>query len=616
MKISREWGRRGLVWAVLTVHVGLLAWGAVVESPTYDEPAHLAAGIRFWQTGHSDLDRGNPPLFRAVAALPVLCARPAVDWHSVPDTSQCDLDFLAANGPRSFRLITLGRWACISFSVLGAVICYRWAQQWYGNAAGMTALLLWCFSPNILAHGYLITGDMSATSLGVAAFYMFWRWLSAPGWSRAAWAGVFLGLVELSKFVWLALFVLWPVGWLAWRWLHRHDPGRPSWLREATQFAAIGLLSLWVINLGYGFEDSLHRFRRGAATDPSFQQPVRGGYIAQTGLAAWVRVAPVPLPKNYVLGIAEVQGRSDSVPRSYLRGEQRIGGWWYYYLYAFLVKEPLGTLLLMVLATVLALLAADYRTDWRREVFLLVPLLLLLGVVSMAGVSQRLRYALPLFPFLFVWASRTGRAWVNRDRAIGVAAAGCVAWSAMASLAIYPHSLSYFNALAGGPMHAYQHLNDANIDWGQDLFRLKTWCDDHPEARPFHLAYFGTVDPRLAGIEYSLPPADGPQPGWHAMSVQLFTVPGRKVWDGQGGTGRAGTDMYRYFLDLQPVATAGYSIYIYHLTFEEANELRAKRGLPLLRQGKAEEKQRSADGVFPALIRGIWNGVQATTKTK
>lgn len=37
------------------------------------------------------------------------------------------------------------------------------------------------------------------------------------------------------------------------------------------------------------------------------------------------------------------------------------------------------------------------------------------------------------------------------------------------ALATYPHTLSYFNELAGGPLNGPAHLLDANVDWGQDL---------------------------------------------------------------------------------------------------------------------------------------------------
>jgi hypothetical protein len=36
---------------------------------------------------------------------------------------------------------------------------------------------------------------------------------------------------------------------------------------------------------------------------------------------------------------------------------------------------------------------------------------------------------------------------------------------------------------------------------------------------------------------------------------------------------------YRYFLNFEPIATAGYSIYIYHITLEDANRAHRKMGL-------------------------------------
>jgi hypothetical protein len=39
------------------------------------------------------------------------------------------------------------------------------------------------------------------------------------------------------------------------------------------------------------------------------------------------------------------------------------------------------------------------------------------------------------------------------------------------------------------------------------------------------------------------------------------------------------TQQYRYFLRFEPVAMAGYSIYIYHITPDEANRVRRELGL-------------------------------------
>jgi hypothetical protein len=158
----------------------------------------------------------------------------------------------------------------------------------------------------------------------------------------------------------------------------------------------------------------------------------------------------------------------------------------------------------------------------------------------------------------------------------------CIAASVGSSLWVYPHSLSYFNELVGGPRYGYRHLNNSNIDWNQDLLYLGRWYEEHPEARPLGVVLFrDSVNPRLVGIEsvdvpvrpdletpYGIVPRKvGPLPGWYAVSVNWLVSR-----DGE----------YDYFRELEPVGRAGYSIYIYHLTLEEANALRRQYGLPEL----------------------------------
>ena len=174
-----------------------------------------------------------------------------------------------------------------------------------------------------------------------------------------------------------------------------------------------------------------------------------------------------------------------------------------------------------------------------------------------------------------------------------IAAAGATT----SSLQVYPHSLSYFNEVAGGPMNGSNHQINSSIDWGQNLFHVKRWYDAHPEARPFHLAYFGCVDPRRVGVEYDLPPkgpvspADfvrpnpreiGPQPGWYAISVNFLHGMRFAISDGHGGTAFINDPWFVYFHQFQPVATAGYSIWIYHITPDECDRVRIEMGLPPL----------------------------------
>jgi hypothetical protein len=73
-----------IVWlwvlTILAIHAGLLGWSAAWHAPTDDEVGHLSAGISHWHFARFDLYRVNPPLVRALAALPVVLSKPKVDW--------------------------------------------------------------------------------------------------------------------------------------------------------------------------------------------------------------------------------------------------------------------------------------------------------------------------------------------------------------------------------------------------------------------------------------------------------------------------------------------------------------------------------------------------------
>ena len=598
--MSRERWRGIWPCLLLSIQAGLLAWSAAQQSPTYDEPGHLAAGLGHWHRARFDLNIGNPPMVGMIGALPVLAADPQTDWSRAPDLGALRNDFMAANGPRIFWLTTLARWALIPLTLAGGYVSFRWARELFGYAGGLVTLTLWCFSPFILGHGSLLTGDVPATALGIVAFYGFWRWLSRPTPGRAAVAGALLGLAELTKYVWVILFLLWPALWIAWRWMDRDRAKRPPFAREAAHGLLIIAVALFVINLGFAFESWTLPFapsRAGAnALEPTGAPAPKSRELARGARAGVPGLCLVPFPKDYLRGILAVSQRRGMRPTSYLRGELRRGGWWYFYPYALAVKMPLGTLALLGLACILINPRQTDPLVWRTELLLLiVPFLIVLWFVTMSGTAQRPRYVMPVIAFAFVWAGSVGRVFQQPSRPLAVLVTGCMAWVVASSLWIYPHSLSYFNALAGGPLRGYEHLHDANIDWGQGLLYLKSWYDRHPEARPFHLAYFGTVDPRLAGIEFSLPPRasraarsqvdgspdrGGPQPGWHAVAVNLLCVDTRWAKDGRGGGQQVGAADYGYFLHFRPQATAGYCIYIYHVDCAEANEVRRQLGMP------------------------------------
>ncbi len=546
---------RRTVFVLLVIHSGLLAYSAYVHSPTLNEPGHLVAGLSHWKFGRFELYRVNPPLVRMVAALPVMAVGYEEDWSGFYEgpgarpVFPMGEDFVAANGERSFFLFMIARWACIPFSWIGAITCYLWARDLYGRPAGVMACVLWCFEPNTLAHASLITADVGGTALGVAACYTFWKWLKNPTWMQALLTGVVLGLAELCKTTLILFYPLWPVLWLIYRWPDHTAMQVRDWFREAGMLALRMAIGLYILNVGYGFEDTckpLGEFHfvsdlfTGRESSNATQEagnestsvskpPFQNSHNRYAAMP--LGNIPVPFPKNYLLGI-DIQQRDfeNYVRPSYLRGKWQDYGWWYYYLYAAAIKVPLGTWLLSLI--VAAAILASRRKNPRRGtiafrdgfVLLMPPLVIFVVCSAKTGFSEHFRYVLPCFPFVFIGIACFSPTYLHLFKKNTVDSSGQMAvasnsgvchtsrffgsyaasilllWSFASSLWIYPHSLSYFNEVVGGPLNGAEHLLGSSVDSGQDLRYLKRWLDGHPESKPPYLVYCGYFDPTDVGL--------------------------------------------------------------------------------------------------------------------
>lgn len=585
--------------ALLAIHAILLGYASYVNGPNMDEPAHLASGISHWKLGQFELYRVNPPLVRMIGALPVLATNVQTEWSEWQSESpyarpefHVGRAFVIKNGPAVFWYFTLARWACIPICLVGATVVYLWSRELYGRLAGLISLWLYCFGPNLIAWGASLTPDAAGASMGVLASYTFWKWLQSPRWSRASVAGFCLGLAELTKSTWIILFALFPLIWVLTRRTnpapHRNSPlVRFFGSRDARQLAAILAIALYCLNLGFGFEGTfkpLGQFTFVSRALTGKTLPTNGGNRFADQLSGMI---PVPLPENYVRGLDVQKHDFERGGWSYLCGTLKWQGWWYYYLAAYLFKSPIGTLVIFAMATCAAMATNRRRSDWRSELMIMVPAVAVMALVSsQTGFNRYLRYALPFAPFALIHCGRVAMLVSNRRPLMSSLICLCCLEAAVESLSVFPHSLSFFNLMTGGPLHGQNYLQDGNIDWDQDILFLKTWYDEHPEARPFHFERFGILvaSPEAAGIESAPVPAyvpenqnrkrrdhsKGPLPGWFALSVNH--VMGYKFYGSEQSE-------FTYFQRLKPVARVGYSIVIYHLTKSDANLLRAELNL-------------------------------------
>lgn len=138
------------------------------------------------------------------------------------------------------------------------------------------------------------------------------------------------------------------------------------------------------------------------------------------------------------------------------------------------------------------------------------------------------------------------------------------------TLAAGPYFLAYFNLPSTLAADRHFLLADSNLDWGQDLRRLKRWMDRHGIER-LKLAYFGNASPRLLGLRHDRLMAANMyqdyEPEWKLVET---LHPGD--WVAVSATNYAGivlglrADHYRKLLaGLSPITAIGHSILVFHI---------------------------------------------------
>ena len=278
-------------------------------------------------------------------------------------------------------------------------------------------------------------------------------------------------------------------------------------------------------------------------------------------LPSWKReilLFPYVPADEFFLGLkkASVHGKYGHV--SYLMGHVYIGGRWYFFPTATLVKTQISMLLFLFAGTAWVFLSGNRRWN-KNSVFLLVGLLgpLLVGMAGNMNVG--LRHVLPIYPFIAMlaalgvvnlWQLRVRPALVFSARAAVVL---LLVWNILSCFRAAPDFLAYFNELAAP--YASRILVKSDLDGGQDLKRLSATLSEL-HASDVWISYYGTGDlsKRLARTVYQLKANDRPA-GWIAISEAILrTQPGAYGW-----------------LSNYPYVRVGCSIRLYHFTAPPAN---------------------------------------------
>ncbi|WP_328475627.1 glycosyltransferase family 39 protein [Actinoplanes sp. NBC_00393] len=495
-------------WIYALVIAGLLGQMAFAmvtaarqQSPIVDEPVYVSTSLVYLQDHSLEYNFEHPPLAKLIMATGLASA----DARMPPpefEGSQWQLgeQVLYQQGNDAQELLFLARLPMIILTLLFGLVVFSFARDLAGPLAGLAALGLYAFSPDVIAHGSLATLDMPAAGFLLTALWLLWRARTRP-YRYLPLAGIALGAALATKMSTLPALPL--AALLAVLSMRHARIGRR--LAAGAGVVVIAIATTWVTYL---------------LVDPGLRWTTPADLPVVHGLTGTL-IDWLPLPEPFRDGARLQFGFEDMAFPGFLLGEAYTGSKWYYLPVALLIKEPLGMLVLWIAGATAMVVVPRLRI---AAVYVLAPTAVLLLVAMGGSRDWGVRYAI-FVPVILAVAA--GCVLAFRQRWTHIVALLLVLSVAVSSVRTFPYYLPYSNEAFGGPGKTYLRLADSNVDWGQDLARLGDRLAEKYPGQPVWMAYKGRGNPGYYGIRAKHPltvPEDQVR-GIIAVSTNCLRVP-------------------------------------------------------------------------------------------
>lgn len=523
-------------------------------------------------------------------------------------------------------IIQLSRIGPMLLTLLTCLLVYLFAKKLMGSSWALLPFLLFSFSPLVLAHGHYVTTDLAATFGALIAIFSFVNYLKNQNRKNLLLASLSFGISQLLKFslaillpflLFLAI-IFFKVNFYQKNKLLKEKFSLKKFLLFFSKIILIFFLGYLLVFLVY-LPQNLHYPKEkqkmdtefiltsfAGGPDPSWQTCTSwtGSLIRQFRCLANITIwlADKPILKafaQYLLGLLMVFQRSSAGNTGYFLGEVSARGWHYYFPVVFLIKEPLPSLILLFVSLIIAL-GNFFRALFKKGIFsrlfswlwqnftkfsllAFVIFYWLISIISPLNIG--LRHLLPTFPFLYILLSLEIKKWwrgeerhfffhwqekikyylfsFTKKTLKTIFLVLLLFWYLLETFLIAPHFIAYFNELVGGAKNGYRYVVDSNLDWGQDLKRLKEFVEKN-QIEKIKVDYFGGGSPAYYLKEKFEPywSAKGePEPGsWLAISLTFLQGAQGKPAE---GFQRRFEDSYWWLKDKKPFARVGYSIFVY-----------------------------------------------------
>ncbi len=559
------------------------------DSLTMDELAHLPAGYSYLTQKDMRLNPEHPPLIKDLAAFPLLFIK-GINFPSEIKSWKNDVNgqwefgnnFLFKSGNPADKMIFLARIPMILMLMLLGFYIFKWARELWGNKVALFSLFLFSLSPTFIAHGRLVTTDVAAAFGVFFASYYFLKFLNNPKKINLVFAGIALGIAELLKFSLILLFPFF--GIIIVFYSIKKSLNFKEFFKKFGKFilffVLITVIAYLLVWLFYLYHTWNYPPEKQASDTASILTSFSNRTLAD--IVIWMSDKPgLKAIAQYLLGVFMILQRASGGNTGYFLGEISAAGWKIYFPFVYIVKETLTFHILSIIALLyLGWLQKDpfwrkpfSRTfAWIKSHFQEFSMILWIAIYWATSLKSDLnigvRHLLPVFPFTILLVSYSVNAWLKPPYlgARKILILWLMLWQAWSIISVYPHFLSYFNEIAGGPKKGYLYVVDSNLDWGQDLKRLKKWQDAQGIDK-IYIDYFGGADTEYYFGEKhekwqgERNPQEFPKGNYLAVSATLL----------QGGKGsptpgfNAPAGYYLWLNRYEPSARIGQSIFVYHI---------------------------------------------------
>lgn len=579
----------------LMLVLGLASMGG--DSGIVDEVAHIPAGYSYLKFGDYRLNPEHPPLLKDLAALPLLLMdlkfpsdQPA--WTTDANGQwETGWHFIYHLGNDADQILFWSRLPILLLAVFFGYVLYRFCRRYFGEGVTLLTLFFFALSPNLLAHSRFVTTDLGIAAFMFFAFYGLFLYFEKPNWKNLWLLTILFALVLLTKFSAIILYpffgLLAVIAVATWK--------KPAtWQRRFKLYIGgllfvfvVSMLLVWIVYIPHTWNMPLD------VQDRLITASLPWGFGKKLA-AVFVQINDLPFMKSivqYLLGTAMVLNRVQGGNTTYLLGEVTNQSFTAYFPVTYVLKTPVPILFLAAVTLLLGLWRyfknAPFRL-WRKfkayaqNNFIELSFILFIifyGYISITGnLNLGIRHLFPIIPMIFLLVAKEAVDLIKEAKSSGTKLAYQLAlvllltWYALSNFLIYPSYAAYLNEVAGGPGEADRYFTDSNVDWGQDLKRLKRFVDEN-NIQKIAVDYFGGGEPKYYFCE-RIPPAydcaASPYVEWHAengrWSGEWIAVSETFLMNDLWWAAQRGDEGYAWLRAQEPVAKIGYSIYVYNLS--------------------------------------------------